>query len=183
MSAVLEFIEVPAQPGIRTDRDTIASLNGITKRYRNGALALDNLSLALHSGEIVALLGPNGAGKSTAIKLLMGLSSPTSGTVQIFNADPRQSAARLRTGIMLQVGRAPEMLRVREHIELFRGYYPNPMPYVEIIEAAGLEGIEGRLFGELSGGQKQRVLFALALAGNPDLIFLGILCTAHDFAG
>ena len=124
------------------------------------------------AGEVVALLGPNGAGKSTAVKLLMGLSSPTSGTVSIFGADPRNHAARLRTGVMLQVGRAPEMLRVREHIELFRGYYPSPMAYADIIQVAGLEGIESRLFGQLSGGQKQRVLFALALAGDPDLIFL-----------
>jgi ABC-2 type transport system ATP-binding protein len=102
----------------------------------------------------------------------MGLSSPTGGTVSVFGADPRNHAARMRTGIMLQVGRAPEMLRVREHIELFRGYYVHPMPYAEIIQAAGLEDLESRLFGELSGGQKQRVLFALALAGDPDLVFL-----------
>jgi ABC-2 type transport system ATP-binding protein len=73
---------------------------------------------------------------------------------------------------MLQIGRAPEMLRVREHITIFRGYYPQPMPYAEIVKAAGLEGIEERFFGQLSGGQKQRVLFAIALAGDPDLIFL-----------
>jgi ABC-2 type transport system ATP-binding protein len=64
------------------------------------------------------------------------------------------------------------MLRVREHITIFRGYYPQPMPYDEIIHAAGLEGLEERMFGQVSGGQKQRVLFALALAGDPDLIFL-----------
>jgi ABC-2 type transport system ATP-binding protein len=64
------------------------------------------------------------------------------------------------------------MLRVREHLEIFRGYYPNPMPYAEIVKAAGLEGIEARMFGQLSGGQKQRVLFGIALAGDPDLIFL-----------
>ena len=121
---------------------------------------------------MVALLGPNGAGKSTAVKLLMGLSSPTSGTVSIFGADPRNHAARMRTGVMLQGGRAPEMLRVREHIELFRGYYPSPMAYADIAQVAGLEGIESQFFGQLSGGQKQRVLFALALAGDPDLIFL-----------
>jgi ABC-2 type transport system ATP-binding protein len=102
----------------------------------------------------------------------MGLSSPTAGNARIFGADPRHSVARLRTGVMLQVGKAPEMLRVREHIELFRGYYPNPMPYAQIVQAASLEGIENTMFGHLSGGQKQRVLFALALAGDPDLIFL-----------
>ncbi len=172
MSAAFEGTEAPSSPAAPASIEAVASLSTITKRYANGVLALDNLSLAIRRGEIVALLGPNGAGKSTAIKLLMGLSSPTAGTVRIFGADPRQTAARLRTGVMLQLGKAPEMLRVREHIELFRGYYPNPMPYGDIIKAAGLETIETRMFGQLSGGQKQRVLFALALAGDPDLIFL-----------
>jgi ABC-2 type transport system ATP-binding protein len=152
--------------------EAVAALSRVTKRFPNGVVALDNLSLTLRRGEVVALLGPNGAGKSTAVKLLMGLSSPTSGTVSIFGADPRNHAARTRTGVMLQVGRAPEMLRVREHIELFRGYYPNPMKFDELVKIAGLEGIESRFFGQLSGGQKQRVLFALALAGDPDLVFL-----------
>ena len=145
----------------------VASLTGITKRYANGVIALDGLSLALKPGEIVALLGPNGAGKSTAVKLMLGLSAPTSGEVRIFGADPRDSAARVRTGAMLQIGRAPEMLRVREHIAVFRAYYPHPMPYADIVKAAGLEGIEDRMFGELSGGQKQRVFFGLALAATP----------------
>ncbi|WP_263381001.1 ABC transporter ATP-binding protein [Granulicella paludicola] len=155
-----------------TTTDTVAALTNITKRYVNGVTALDNLSLTLKRGEIVALLGPNGAGKSTAVKLMMGLSSPTSGQVRIFNKDPRNTHARLRTGVMLQVGRAPEMLRVREQVNIFRGYYPAPMPYADLVKAAALEGIEERMFGQLSGGQKQRMLFALALAGDPDLIFL-----------
>ncbi len=163
MPAILE-------PPIATD--AVASLTSITKRYANGVLALDDLSLTLRRGEIVALLGPNGAGKSTAVKLLMGLSAPTAGNVRIFGADPRNTDARLRTGVMLQVGRAPEMLRVREQVEIFRGYYPKPMPYADLVKAAGLEEIEARFFGQLSGGQKQRMLFALALAGDPDLIFL-----------
>jgi len=172
MSAVLELPQAFAAPASFLSANTVASLNHVTKRFPNGVIALDNLSLTLRRGEVVALLGPNGAGKSTAVKLLMGLSSPTSGTVNIFGADPRNHGARTRTGVMLQVGRAPEMLRVREHIELFRGYYPNPMAYDDIIQVAGLSGIESRFFGQLSGGQKQRVLFALALAGNPDLVFL-----------
>jgi ABC-2 type transport system ATP-binding protein len=170
MSAVLESVETLLTE--RTLQHPIASLSHIIKRYANGVVALDDLSLTLHRGEIVALLGPNGAGKSTAVKLMMGLSTPTSGVVRVFNADPRQTTTRLRTGVMLQIGKAPEMLRVREHINIFRGYYPSPMPYAEIVRAAGLEGIESRMFGQLSGGQKQRTLFALALAGDPDLIFL-----------
>lgn len=152
--------------------ETVASLAEVTKRYKNGVTALDRLSLDLRQGEIIALLGPNGAGKSTAVKLLMGLTAPTAGTVGILGADPRDPRTRLRTGVMLQVGRAPEMLRVREHINIFRGYYPNPVPYANLVKAAGLEGIEDRFFGQLSGGQKQRVLFAIALAGDPDLVFL-----------
>jgi ABC-2 type transport system ATP-binding protein len=158
------------------DTTSVATLQRVSKRYANGVMALgtaaDGLSLSLRRGEIVALLGPNGAGKSTTVRLLMGLSAPSSGTVRIFGADPRQAATRLRTGVMLQVGRTPDMLRVREQLELFRGYYPAPMAYAELVKAAGLAGIEERFFGQLSGGQKQRVLFALALAGDPDLIFL-----------
>lgn len=172
MGAVLELPDAFRAPFLWPSVEAVASLNHVTKRFPNGVVALDNISLTLRRGEVVALLGPNGAGKSTAVKLLMGLSSPTSGAVQIFGADPRNHAARLRTGAMLQVGRAPEMLRVSEHIRLFRGYYLNPMPFADLVDMAGLEGIESRFFGQLSGGQKQRVLFALALAGNPDLVFL-----------
>jgi ABC-2 type transport system ATP-binding protein len=166
MTSVLDM------PTTASATDTVASLGHVTKRYANGVLALDDLSLTLRRGEIVALLGPNGAGKSTAVKLMMGLSSPTSGSVSIFGADPRQTAARLRTGVMLQIGTAPHMLRVREQVQLFRGYYPDPMPYADIVKAAGLSGIEDRFFVQLSGGQKQRMLFALALAGDPDILFL-----------
>jgi ABC-2 type transport system ATP-binding protein len=175
MSAVLNFSDpgdtIDAMP-FAAQQTTVASLDRVTKRYANGVVALDNLSLTLRRGEVIALLGPNGAGKSTAVKLLMGLSSPTAGSVGVFGGDPRQTATRMRTGVMLQVGRAPEMLRVREHINIFRGYYLKPMAYAELVRAAGLEGIEERMFGELSGGQRQRVLFAIALAGDPDLIFL-----------
>ena len=172
MSAVLERIETLSEEKRPPARRAAASLLEVTKRYGNRIVALDRVSLELRSGEIVALLGPNGAGKSTAVKLMMGLTSPMTGEVRVFGGDPRLAGNRLRTGVMLQVGRAPEMLRVREHIEIMRGYYPRPLSFGEIVRAAALEGIEGRMFGQLSGGQKQRVLFALALAGDPDLIFL-----------
>jgi ABC-2 type transport system ATP-binding protein len=149
----------------------VAALTNITKRYGN-TLALDNLSLALHPGEVVALLGPNGAGKSTAIKLLLGLIAPSTGSARVFSKDPRHATTRTRVGAMLQVARVTEVLRVREHLDLFRSYYPAPMPLADVLRIAQLQGIEDRPFGQLSGGQRQRVLFALALCGNPNLIFL-----------
>ncbi|HEX3966466.1 MAG TPA: ABC transporter ATP-binding protein [Edaphobacter sp.] len=149
----------------------VATLTNITKRYGN-TVALDNLSLSLHPGEVVALLGPNGAGKSTAVKLLLGLIAPTSGATRVFGGDPRNTTTRTRVGAMLQVARITETLRVREHLDLFRSYYPNPLSVAEILRIAQLQGVEDRFFGQLSGGQKQRVLFALAICGNPDLIFL-----------
>ncbi len=149
----------------------IATLNNVTKKY-GAVTALDGLSMALYPGEIVAVLGANGAGKSTSVRLLLGLSSPTSGTARIFGCDPRTAASRGRIGAMLQVASIPKTLKVREHIDLFRSYYPNPLPVAEIVQIAQLEGIEDRLFEQLSGGQKQRLLFGLSLCGDPELIFL-----------
>jgi ABC-2 type transport system ATP-binding protein len=149
----------------------VATLTDVVKRYGT-TTALDSLNLSLRPGEIVALLGPNGAGKSTSVRLMLGLTAPTSGTARVFGSDPRGTATRSRVGVMLQVARVTETLRVREHIDLFRSYYPRPLPIAEIVTAAQLHGIEDRMFGELSGGQKQRVLFALALCGDPDLLFL-----------
>jgi ABC-2 type transport system ATP-binding protein len=92
--------------------------------------------------------------------------------VEIFGGNPRDRASRMRLGAMLQVGRMPEALRVREHLQLFSSYYEKPRPLDELLALAGLDGLAERGFGTLSGGQKQRMLFALALCGNPDLICL-----------
>jgi ABC-2 type transport system ATP-binding protein len=149
----------------------IASLNRISKNYGE-VQALRDVTLAIHAGELVALLGPNGAGKTTAVKLLLGLAKPTNGTVNVFGGNPVDAEFRMRTGAMLQVAKVPETLRVKEHIDLFSSYYLNPLPISETLAIAGLEPIKDREFGELSGGQRQRVLFALAICGNPDLLFL-----------
>ncbi len=151
--------------------ELIASLHAVSKRY-GGRTALDGVSLELRRGEVVALLGPNGAGKTTAVKLLLGLLSPASGSVRVLGRDPRSSAARVAIGAMLQVARVPDMLTVREQIELFRSYYPRPLPTPEVLRLAGLSAIEHQRFGTLSGGQRQRALFALAVCGDPDLVCL-----------
>jgi ABC-2 type transport system ATP-binding protein len=161
----------PARPLVTPSHQPIATLTNITKRYGT-TVALDDLSMSLRPGEVVALLGPNGAGKSTAVKLLLGLIAPSSGTTRVFGSDPREATTRTRVGAMLQVARVTETLRVREHLDLFRSYYPHPLPVADIVRIAQLQGIEDRFFGQLSGGQKQRALFALAICGNPDLIFL-----------
>ena len=149
----------------------VAELQNVVKNY-GAVTALRGVSLAIERGELVAVLGPNGAGKTTAVRILLGLTAQSSGRAAIFGHAPGSQEAKLRRGAMLQVARVPETIRVREHIELFSSYYPKPLKFAETIAAAGLGGVEQRLFGELSGGQKQRVLFALAICGNPDLLFL-----------
>jgi ABC-2 type transport system ATP-binding protein len=167
-------------PAARTGLNgTVANLHSITKKYGK-TTALDNFSFRLAPGEVVTLLGPNGAGKTTAVRLLLGLIAPSAGTVSVLGRDPRDADARTRTGAMLQVSRVPEVLRVRELIDLFRSYYPQPLPAKEIVRIAKLEGLEDRHFGELSGGQRQRALFGLAICGNPDLVFLDEPTTGMD---
>ncbi len=149
----------------------VANLEGVNKNYGD-VKALRAVNFQVRAGEVVALLGPNGAGKTTAVKLLLGLLQPNAGKVRVFGGDPTNPENRMRTGAMLQVGKVPETLRVREHIDLFSSYYLNPMPAQEVLAAAGLEKLSDRKFGDLSGGQRQRVLFALAICGDPDLLFL-----------
>jgi ABC-2 type transport system ATP-binding protein len=168
---VQEATQIDAEEAFVKTAEPVAVLDNVTKKY--GAItALDGLSLALRPGEIVALLGPNGAGKSTAVRLLLGLSTATSGTARIFGGDPRVAETRVRIGAMLQVASVPKTLKVKEHIDLFCSYYPKPLSVAEIVRIAQLEGIENRLFQELSGGQKQRLLFALAMCGDPEIVFL-----------
>jgi ABC-2 type transport system ATP-binding protein len=149
----------------------VAELKGVTKRY-GSVTALADVTLALEAGQVTAILGPNGAGKTTTVKLLLGLTQPTQGTVRLFGTDPRSLAARQRTGVMLQISKVPESLKVREHVELFCSYYPTPMGVGAALAAAGLTALADRKYGALSGGERQRVLFALAICGNPDLLFL-----------
>ena len=149
----------------------VATFESVSKNYGN-VRALADFNFEVRAGELVALLGPNGAGKTTAIRLLLGLAKPNGGHLNVFGGDPASVDTHVRVGAMMQVGRVPETLRVREHVDLFSSYYPNPLPISETLAIAGLEELKDRKFGLLSGGQKQRVLFALAICGNPDLLFL-----------
>lgn len=149
----------------------LAELTRLTHRYGN-TLALDGVSLTLRPGEVVALLGPNGAGKTTLVRILLGLIRPQQGGARLWGLPPAAHQARLRVGVMLQVGRVPETLTVREHVHLFSSYYDTPVLVEETLASAGVTEFADRRFGQLSGGQRQRALFALAICGRPDLLVL-----------
>jgi ABC-2 type transport system ATP-binding protein len=159
----------------------IVELRGIGMRYGH-VRALSGVDLDVRPGEIVAVLGPNGAGKTTAISVMLGLRRPTEGSVRVFDRDPLDPAVRQRLGAMLQESGVPATLHVGEVVDLFRGYYPLALPRDEVLAAADLLDLRDRPVGKLSGGQRQRLYFALALAGDPDLLFLDEPTVGMDVA-
>ena len=134
--------------------------------------AVRGVDIAIQPGEVVAMLGPNGAGKTTSINLMLGLRQPTSGKARLFGLDPTDRRARSRCGVMLQESGVPTQLRVRELVELFSSYYPRPMSPDRAIALAGLEEQAKQASSKLSGGQRQRLYFALAICGDPEVLFL-----------
>jgi len=159
-----------------------AELVDAVKRY--GEIeALKGVNLRIDLGEVVAMLGPNGAGKTTSISLLLGLRKPTSGKALLFGLDPKDLSARSRVGVMLQESGIPAMLKVSEIVDLFRSYYPRPMERDRAIAMAGLQEKSGALVKELSGGQRQRLYFALAVCGDPEVLFLDEPTVGMDVEG
>lgn len=159
--------------------EILARLTGATKSY--GKLqALAGIDLDVRRGEVLAVLGPNGAGKTTAISLLLGLIGADSGSVTLFDGEPKTLAARRRIGAMLQTSGVPETLRVIELIMLFRSYYPQPRSVADIVALTGVGDLLRRRYGKLSGGQQRRVQFALAIVGNPEILFLDEPTTGLD---
>jgi len=159
-----------------------AQLVDATKKYGN-VEALKGVSLNIELGEVVAILGPNGAGKTTSISILLGLRKPTSGKALLFGISPTDLKARSRVGVMLQESGVPAMLKVREIVDLFRSYYPKPMVADRAIAMAGLEEKANSLVKELSGGQRQRLYFALAVCGDPEVLFLDEPTVGMDVEG
>ena len=157
----------------------LAQLRGSRKRY-GATQALDGVDLSLQCGEVLALLGANGAGKSTAIALLLGLQAADEGSAELFGRPPGDMAVRRRMGVMLQSAGIPESSRVCELLDLTRSYYPSPRSVADCIALAGLEGLMDRRYGRLSGGQQRRVQFALAICGNPEVLFLDEPTTGLD---
>jgi ABC-2 type transport system ATP-binding protein len=154
-------------------------LRDVSKQFGK-VQALEKISFKVNQGEVIALLGPNGAGKTTAISLMLGLRQPSTGTVKIFGADPREPASRLRVGAMLQESELPGSLKAAEILELFARQYANPLKVSVALELSGLTSEAGKLAQTLSGGQRKRLCFALAMIGNPDLLFLDEPTAALD---
>ncbi|MCA0175467.1 MAG: ABC transporter ATP-binding protein [Proteobacteria bacterium] len=159
--------------------EPVARLAAARKRY-GATLALADLDLTLARGQVLALLGANGAGKSTAIALLLGLVAPDAGSALLFGQPPRTLAARRRVGVMLQAAALPEHSTVGELLEATRACYPAPLPLARCVAMAGLDGLLARRCGRLSGGQQRRVQFALAVCGDPALLFLDEPTTGLD---
>jgi len=157
-------------------------LVGASKKYGNFE-ALKNVSFAIEKGSLVAMLGPNGAGKTTSINLMLGLRRPTSGKALIFGDDPRRIATRKRFGAMLQESGVPQLLKVTELVELFRSYYPKPLPTDQVVKLVGLDEKANTLVRDLSGGQTQRLYFALAICGDPEVLFLDEPTVGMDVEG
>ena len=156
-----------------------AALVDVVKRY-GANTALDGVSLDIQRGKVTALLGPNGAGKSTAVALMLGLVTADAGRVELFGRAPQELVARRRIGVMLQSAALPETLRVGELLELTSSYYARPRALVDVARMAGIEELLRRPYGALSGGQQRRVQFALAVCGNPELLFLDEPTTGLD---
>ncbi len=153
--------------------ETVIEVRGLRKSY--GDLeALKGMDLTVRKGEVFCLLGPNGAGKTTAVEILEGHRDYDAGEVRVLGYDPQRHDRELRSrvGIVLQNAGVERFLTVEEVIELFRGYYPHPRPLDEILRIVGLEEKCQSLVRRLSGGQVRRLDMALALAGDPDLLFL-----------
>ena len=169
---------------IRTapDRDgplEAAELRGAVKAF-GGRQALAGLDLAVPRGSFLALLGPNGAGKTTALSLLLGLRVPDRGEALLLGRSPVDEGARRRIGATPQISAFPSGLKVREVVAFVAAHYSDPMPEAGLYERFGLGGLAGRRVGGLSGGEQRRLGVALALVGNPEIVFLDEPSTGLD---
>ena len=171
-----------ALPGARSpSRETVISVRGLRMAY--GELeAVRGIDLEVRRGEVFAFLSPNGAGKTTTVEVLEGYLKRTGGEVSVLGVDPQHGGPdwRERVGVVLQESTVETDVTVRETLELFAGYYGSPRDVDELIELVGLGGKTEVLGGHLSGGQRRRLDVALALVGDPELVFLDEPTTGFD---
>jgi ABC-2 type transport system ATP-binding protein len=144
--------------------------------------AVRGIDLEVAHGEILAFLGPNGAGKTTTTEILEGFRMRTGGDVRVLGTDPASAGPqwRARIGVVLQTCAPERLLSVRECLTMYAGYYPKPLPVQRVLELTGLTEKAGSRCDQLSGGQQRRLDVALALIGDPELIFLDEPTTGFD---
>jgi ABC-2 type transport system ATP-binding protein len=159
----------------------VVSVKGLRKSY-GPVVALDGIDFEVAQGEVFALLGPNGAGKTTTVEILEGYRPRTAGEVQVLGEDPAKAGRTWRAGIgvVLQEHGFRTQLTVSELLTLFAGYYPKRRPLDELLELAGLTDNAGARVRTLSGGQQRRLELALALVGDPQVVFLDEPTTGFD---
>ncbi len=141
---------------------------------------LNGIDMSLKPGEVLAILGPNGAGKTTLVNLMLGVYTPDEGQIELLGGAPGALPVRQRIGVMLQQAELADTLKVHELIRQFATYYLNPLATPKLLAMAGLEGKANMRYDKLSGGEKRRVQFAIALAGEPDILFLDEPTTGLD---
>ena len=161
--------------------DTVVEVEGLRKSYGE-VEAVRGIDLRVERGETFALLGPNGAGKTTVVEILEGYRARSAGDADVLGCDPDHGdpAWRARLGIVLQSTGVDPFLTVRETVELYGGYYPRPRPADEVIGLVGLGEKADERVRRLSGGQQRRLDVAIALAGDPELLFLDEPTTGFD---
>jgi len=155
----------------RDDGRAVVELQGARKRYGE-VEALRGVDLAIGPGGGRRDARTQRRGKTTSIAASCSPAPPTAGHARLFGLDPQDRRARSRVGVMLQESGVPGVLTVRELVDLFRAYYPRPLPAERVIAVAGLDDKSRARVNTLSGGQRQRLYFALAVCGDPEVLFL-----------
>ncbi|MEV6301615.1 ABC transporter ATP-binding protein [Actinoplanes sp. NPDC051861] len=158
---------------------TVIEVKNLAKRYGE-TVAVRDVSFTVEPGEIFGILGPNGAGKTTTVECIAGLRTADSGTISVLGHTPGDRELRSKVGVQLQESELQEKLTVREALELYSAFYPDPADWRKLVADLGLEAKLKTRYGKLSGGQKQRLSIALALIGNPRIAILDELTTGLD---
>jgi len=181
MNSIAEERDERAEGAAGTGLEPVVSVRGLVKRY-NSHSAVDGIDLEVQAGEIFAFLGPNGAGKTTTVEILEGFRKRTDGEISVLGQDPATAGGswRDRVGVVLQESEPEPGLSVRECLALYAGFYRAPRSIKETMSLVGLADQADTLTTRLSGGQRRRLDFALALIGDPELIFLDEPTTGFD---
>ena len=159
----------------------VITVSNLGKRY-GSTVAVHDVSLDVHAGEIFGLIGPNGAGKTTTMECVEGLRTPDHGTISVLGLDPQRDSAalRVRIGVQHQEAHLQKRIKVWEAVDLWASLYSRPVDTDALLERLGLSAKRNAWFMTLSGGQKQRLFIALALIHEPELVFLDELTTGLD---